>query len=95
MRGLTANMIQSVDQFGHEDNDSGRAHQHNLPESSNFGHENEEDDEEIVSWLFLLEHRNSWQVFQVDIQTLLASVTSIYAQDQTNKTILDRTIYED
>ena len=49
MRGLTANMIQSVDQFGHEDNDSGSAHQHNLPESSNFGHENEEDDEEIVS----------------------------------------------
>ena len=33
--------------------------------------------------------------FQVDIRTLLASVSSIYAQDQTNKTILERQIYED
>lgn len=58
MRGLTANMIQSVDQSGHEDNYSGRANQHNLTESSNIGHENETD-EDIVRQLCLLEHRTS------------------------------------
>ncbi len=33
--------------------------------------------------------------FQVDIQTLLASVSMIYAQDETNKSIFERGVYED